>query len=42
MPVQTDLFNDGSEPPDLPAAPVPPEPPADGESITLAIFAERA
>ncbi len=37
MPVQTDLFSDDSNP-----ASVPPEPPTDGESITLAVFAERA
>ena len=43
MPIQTDLFNDDDiKPPALP--PEPPMPPGDGdgESITLAIFAERA
>ena len=37
MPVQTDLFNDDNNP-----TSVPPVPPTDGESITLAVFAERA
>ncbi len=46
MPIQTDLFSDDAiKPPAQP--PEPPEPPmppgeGDGESITLAIFAERA
>ena len=44
MPTQTDLFNDDNklppEPPEMPSPPNGGEP--DGESITLAVFAERA
>ena len=44
MPVQTDLFSEENKLP--PEPPVPPMPPdggePDGESITLAVFAERA
>ena len=44
MPVQTDLFSDdGGKPPTPPVAvAAAPVPPSDGETITLASFAERA